>query len=286
MGDRHQEQFDRLYQHLQSEWLYRLIFDDYPDAVFAMDPFGQLMMANAKVESLVGYSIQELQAKNLYELILPADLPIVHKGFEACLHGLRSQFEVVLITKFGNQLDIHVALYPIEMDGYSSGVYGIAKDIRKRKHMERSLLKSRLLLEQTQRVAKIGLWEFDPSTTSSRWTHEVFEMFGLPFRDVIDYEQIIPYIHPDDRSEFIDRFHLLVVDHQPRDIEYRICRDDGNERILYSKLYEGMEGEVIGTVQDVTEQKKAERMVRQAEKLSAVGQLVLQLMNNVQKLTT
>ncbi len=273
MGERHREQYDRLYQHWQSELLHRSIFDDYPDAVFAMNPFGQLMMANAKAESLGGYSSEELQAKNMIELILPDDVQIAQEGFEACLNGLASEFEIAFFTKSGDRLDIHVALYPIDFDGHSSGVYGIAKDIRARKHMERSLLKSRLLLEQAQQAAKIGLWEFDPNTWSSRWTHEIFEMFGLPEGDMVYYEQIILYIHPDDREEFIDELHLLAIDHHPRDIEYRICRADGKVRILHSKWNKGMEGELIGTVQDVTEQKEAERMVRQAEKLSAVGQL-------------
>lgn len=273
MCERHFSQRERLYQHVQSLLPYRSLFDYYHDAVCAMDDLGNFVMANAQVQSLTGYTSDELFTMELVQLTLPDDVKTVREGFVACLGGLTSEFEVGLFNKYGDCLDVHIALHPLDIEGQISGVYGILKDIRARKRLERSLMKSRLMLEQTRQTARIGMWELDPITRSAHWTIEIFEMFGLQICDPVPFEYMVQYIHPDDRQELINRLYPLISDHQPRDIEYRICRTDGKVRILHSKINEGIDGELVGTIQDVTEFKETELLVRQAEKLSAVGQL-------------
>ena len=272
MCKHHDSRCDRLHQFLDST-TYRSLHDSHPDGVSVFNVHGGLVTVNTQMQALTGYSRDELLSLDWNQFIVPSDIHTAQTRFWECLEGRCTRYELGLLSKTNERIDLEVSLYPIEVHGTVCGVYSVFKDIRSVKRMERSLVKSRRLLQQAQRMARIGMWELDPVNWTFRWSREVFEMFGRPFQDTVDYDQIIEYIHPDDRDDFIARISTLVAERCAGDLEYRICRPDGQERVLHCNLDDGMDGELMGTVQDITVWKEAERMVRQAEKLSAVGQL-------------
>ena len=101
------------------------------------------------------------------------------------------------------------------------------------------------------------------------YTH--VELRGMHFRD---------FTHPDDVAKDMDLFQEMVAGKRDwYQIEVRYLRKDkvaGRARLTVS-LVRGPDGNpefAIGMVEDVTEQREAERQLREAQKMEAIGRLV------------
>lgn len=138
-----------------------------------------------------------------------------------------------------------------------------------RKQAEEALRSSERSLAEAQRIAHVGNWEWNILTNEVSWSDEVFRIFGVdPPQFSATYEAYLDYVHPDDRETVVKRVDRALTDpHYGYTVEHRILRPDGSQRILY------VEGEVdfnragepirlFGTVQDITELKKAEEEAR------------------------
>ncbi|WP_024341267.1 GAF domain-containing hybrid sensor histidine kinase/response regulator [Bradyrhizobium japonicum] len=120
------------------------------------------------------------------------------------------------------------------------------------------------------KAAGIGTWDYDPVNDVLRWDNRCKEVFGLsPDADVSYEGSFLRGIHPDDR----ERAHQAVsAALQPRspgsyNIEYRtIGIEDGIERWIaatgHAIFSDDQATRFIGTVLDISAQKKTERHLR------------------------
>ncbi len=130
-----------------------------------------------------------------------------------------------------------------------------------------SLKESERGLAEAQKMAHIGNWEWDLLTEKSYWSDELYRIVGLiPQELKSTYDAFLRYVHPEDR-DYVNNAIKEAVNGKPYDIDYRIVSADGTERIVNAQ------GEVIlneenipvqmrGTVQDITESKKAEEKIQ------------------------
>lgn len=126
---------------------------------------------------------------------------------------------------------------------------------------ERSALEA---LEEAQRIARIGSWRWVPGTETIAWSHELFRIHGqdpATFRPTIAALQEV--CHPEDRDRRAAEIRAAAASNTPFEMEYRIHLPDGRVRTLHGlgKVNTATGGgpcEVIGTIQDVTEQRRLE----------------------------
>jgi PAS domain S-box-containing protein len=137
----------------ENEAKYRLLFDRNPDGVFAVDPAGRFILANAACQTICGYSADELQQKTFMELCAPDRLDRTLESFRRGLtEHAYAPLETALIRKDGRRVEVWVAGEPITADGRVVAIYCTAKDITERKQAERQLKELNETLEQ--RVAE------------------------------------------------------------------------------------------------------------------------------------
>jgi PAS domain S-box-containing protein len=157
---------------------------------------------------------------------------------------------------------------------------GVMSDVTERKRAEveraalaRNLEESNAKLEEAQRVAHVGHWEWDLETSEVIWSDETYRIFGLKPRErPMDLAAVRELVHPDDRESLYGGVDVdLAVGVNPV-AEFRIVRPNGEVRTLHaitSKRWtsppDASQGEpleraskLFGTVQDVTENKRAE----------------------------
>ena len=149
---------------------------------------------------------------------------------------------------------------------------GTMQDVTQTRAAERALRAEQHRLAQAQRVARIGTWEWDPSCDQLVWSDVMQDLYAVPARQST-YQSFLSLVHPDDREWVDELWRQLVVDQVPVDCEHRVRRPDGVVRTFRSHgaAITDPSGRLrlVGTVQDVTEQRAAEtRMMRSGQRFA------------------
>src|SRR5580693_6438722 len=153
------------------------------------------------------------------------------------------------------------------------------EDVQKTlEELSRDLQESKARLEEAQRIAQVGHYYWNLIENRVIWSDELCRIYGLsPQKGPIDMAICREMIHPEDR-EFVFRTaeEALHSEAQP-DIEHRVVRPDGEVRTVHAlgtvkRNASGRPYEMFGTVQDITERKRAEETLQQTQVYLREGQ--------------
>ncbi len=149
---------------------------------------------------------------------------------------------------------------------------GTVQEVSQERALERALRAEQHRLTQAQRAARIGTWEWDPSCDQLIWSQEMQELYGISARQTT-YQTFLSLVHPDDREWVDGLWRQLVVDQAPVTCEHRVLRPDGAVRTFRchgAAIADASGGSrLVGTVQDLTEQRAAEtRMMRSSQRFA------------------
>jgi len=133
--------------------------------------------------------------------------------------------------------------------------------------MFRSLRESEARLEEAQRLTHVGYWERDLDTNVLSWSDEAYRIFGLSPEDRVDtFWQLLERVHPGDRSITNEAVMEALQGGRSYNVEYRVIQPTGEVRTVHSRGElrrdpSGRPYRMFGTVQDITERKRAERRI-------------------------
>ena len=118
-------------------------------------------------------------------------------------------------------------------------------------------------LAQVQRVAHVGSWELDLSTSKLTWSDELLDICGLEPGAQAPTFQALRLIHPDDLAQVKQALKAAFKDGRAFQLEHRLIRADGQVRSVNSSgqaiAQDGGTKKLFGTVMDITERKQTER---------------------------
>ncbi|WP_449405458.1 PocR ligand-binding domain-containing protein [Methanosarcina horonobensis] len=265
------------------------IFDGIDDVVYVTDPYTcEVLYANkAMKEKFGGELIGGICYREFQRRDSPCDFctnPVILKERGKPYHW---EYYNSTVERYFMIMD-RIIKWP---DGRDVR-FEIAKDITERKKTEEALQKAYGSLEEkvkertaelekaykalvenerrlseAQRLAHIGIWDWNLETDEIYWSDETFRILGCnPRRFGLPYSEILKLIHPDDR-EHADDVVNRALKGNPFSTDLRIILDDGEDRVVHAQ------GEAVfdeknnplrirGTVQDITESKKAEEKIK------------------------
>jgi PAS domain S-box-containing protein len=150
-------------------------------------------------------------------------------------------------------------------------VAGVIAGAFEKKREEKELRKREMQLNNAQKIGHMGSWEFDLSTGTVHASQEAFNIYGIEngkehVRFAIDEIQKVPL--PEYRSMLDRAMQDLIEGKDPYDIHFRIQRScDGKIRDIHSVAeYDIQRNAIVGTIQDITEQKQLHENLRESEK--------------------
>lgn len=130
---------------------------------------------------------------------------------------------------------------------------------------EEALRRSEGDLKRAQAVAEIGSWRLDVAKDELSWSEHTYRMFGLPPDAPLTYADFLALVHPEDRA-LVDEAWKSALLGRRYDIEHRIVAAGRvkwvHERAELERDGQGRVVRGVGTVQDVTERRKADEAVR------------------------
>jgi PAS domain S-box-containing protein len=149
----------------------------------------------------------------------------------------------------------------------------------RRLRAEGELRRLQALLNAAERIAQVGGWDWDIERNAGLWTEGLCRILGRdgPPAPLTD-ERFVAHVHPEDRALVKAAGEAAIAEGRRYEVEHRILRPDGQERIVESKAEVlcddgGRPTRIIGAALDVTQQRRIEEILRRSQKLDAVGQL-------------
>ena len=143
-------------------------------------------------------------------------------------------------------------------------------EIAERQAAEEELRRSETLLAQGQKLSRTASWTLQPATGEMRWSAELFDIFGTDREGVSpSFRLFRDRVHADDRARFDAAIAMAVEGSASFSCEGRITRGGGAIRHVHalgevhSDPSRGKE--VIGTVMDLTDRKRTEQALHDAE---------------------
>jgi two-component system cell cycle sensor histidine kinase/response regulator CckA len=137
---------------------------------------------------------------------------------------------------------------------------------------EEALRQSQASLAEAQRIAHIGNWEWHIPTDELHWSDEIYRIFGLtPQQFASTYEAFLEAVHPEDRHRVQAAMNNALYQGQPYEIGHRVVRPDAQERFVFEQgevTFDaaGKPLRMLGTVQDITEIKRAQNALEESER--------------------
>jgi PAS domain S-box-containing protein len=139
-----------------------------------------------------------------------------------------------------------------------------------RDRVSRKVLRRRAeLLGQAAELASVGSWEIDLEKKELRWSPQFFHIVGIPPRkQPMRPDFWVSLMHPDDREAALKRVNVLQRDGTPMESEVRFMTANRGWRLFHTRsaAIRNKSGKIVrirGMTQDVTEQREAERQLRE-----------------------
>ncbi|APY12089.1 hypothetical protein BWZ22_12990 [Seonamhaeicola sp. S2-3] len=260
------------------------IFNAKPIAIVTTNNNGIINHFNKGAEILTGYSASEmigLQKPEVYHVKDELDKfrndiaklygknPI---GFNPLLELSKQNAydarEWTYVRKDGTTIPVQLTLTALKNEeGEKIGFLAVSSDISKRKKAENELLRKNQLLNFAEKITMMGNWQWNLTTNSVKWSSNLYRIFGVEKNIKLNYDTYFGFVHPDDKVKVTNHVEKSIENKKFVDLIHRIKLTKGTVKtiqllaeIITDKF--GNVTEMIGTCQDVTEQKMAEKKFR------------------------
>jgi PAS domain S-box-containing protein len=256
----------------ESEARYKNILETANEGIWILDLSAKTSYVNPRLQELLGYSAGEMLGRPLYDFVAATYRPEAEGHFASRVEGKVESYDFQFQRKDGSTLWAIVNSTPLQdAEGHFSGVLKMVSDITERKQAEDELLRTTEALEHAQAVAHIGSWEWDVAADKITWSTELYRIFGLEPRSFsATFQSYLTYLHPDDRELALGIIGGAFENCAPFHFEHRLLRPNGELRYVdsYGECLTDDEGKLVlmrGTAQDITERKRAELNMREAQ---------------------
>jgi len=236
---------------------------------------GIVELINPKGCQILGYPQKDILGKNWFDNFIPKKQrakikEASKKVFSGELASVK-HYENAILTKSGEERLIAWQNELIkDASGKITGVLSSGEDITERKKDEELLKRSEHILNETQKISKIGGWEYDVESDESYFSEEVYNIYGIAKNEMIKPEEGTKFYHPDYRPLISDSFTKAISDGIPYDIEARFINAQGKNmwiRAAGKPISEnGKIVKILGSLMDITERKETEEKIQKSSK--------------------
>jgi PAS domain S-box-containing protein len=260
------------------------------DTIFTVRlPEREIEYVNKSVKKLFGYTPEDCIGQNTSMFYAKKEgyLDFKRKLQQAINEGKKILYsEQSLKKKNGEIFPAEISTTFLRHKDDELKVISIIRDITERKRYENELMKSEAHLEEAQRIAHVGSWDWIAATDTPTWSRELCRILEVdsekPAPSMADQDRLYT---PDSMARMRTSAERAMQTGEPYEIELEHVRDDGSSLWLLARgeRWYDEEGEVIGlrgTALDITERKqnekeklRLEKQLQKSQKIESIGKL-------------
>jgi two-component system, cell cycle sensor histidine kinase and response regulator CckA len=257
-----------------SEARFRTIVEHAADALMLFDDRMTLVDVNRQACDSLGYSRDELLGMHPGDFDVNLDATAMRRLADRVRAGETVTFETRHRRKDGSDFPVEIRCAPFEQGG--KHFLGLVRDITARKQAERALVESHALLHAVVEGTSdpifikdlVGRYLMINSSGARSLGRTAAEMIGKDDRELFA---------PETAALMMDHDREVMATQQPQTFqETRGAAELARHYLTTKGVYRDHDGKVIGLFgisRDVTDLKRLEDQLRQAQKLEAVGKL-------------
>lgn len=252
------------------EYVQRLLVADYEvisvadgeEALRAIDEHNpDLVLTDVMMPKLDGFGLLKVLREDTKTALLPVIMLSARAGEEARVEGLDAGADDYLIKPFSAR----------ELLARVGGVLTLAKVRRERADAEQAKRESEERFRLATQTGKVGVWDWDIVANRISWTDSLYKIHGVDSGEFhLTIEEFRTLIHPEDYDLVIGSLQRALEEDVPYEAEYRALRPDGEVIWLFTNAVILRDDEqplrVIGATIDITERKRAEEFLREADR--------------------
>ncbi len=254
---------------IASELRYRRLFETAKDGILILDEdTGAIDDVNPFLCEMLGYSYKEFLGKQLWEIGLFKDIAANKNNFLKLQQtGYVRYKDLPLKTKAGHSIWVEFVSNVYDVSGKRVIQCNI-RDITDRKKREEELKENEFFFRESQKAGNIGSYKINFSKGYWQSSETLDSIFGIEKNYDRTIEGWLNIVHPDNKHELDEYLHIEVIGkRKPFNKEYRIRRINDKQTKWVCGMGDlkfddnGNVTEMIGTIQDITERKNAEKLL-------------------------
>jgi diguanylate cyclase (GGDEF)-like protein/PAS domain S-box-containing protein len=275
----------------ESEKRYRMLAENVRDVIWTMDLNRRFTYLSPSVMELLGYSVEEGQAKTLEEVLTPSSLAV-------CLRTLEEKLAQAALQPPGPAVSFTLELEAIAKDraivwtnskmsllcdpeGKPAGIIGVTRDIRERKLVQEELQASEARFRAIFEKGAMGMAMVDREGRLLETNVAFQKMLGYQAEELRG-KVFTGITYPEDATKDLARFQELMAGKRDSyEMETRYLSQDG--RLLWVHLVVSLirdaAGEpryAVGIIKDLTARKQAETLSHDLFFTSPIGVYLIQ----------
>jgi PAS domain S-box-containing protein len=250
-----------------SEEKYRILVDNAHDGIFVTRD-GQVLFSNPSTCRILGYTLEEMDALPLEQVIHPDDFPMVIERHYARLAGGTPEDHYALraVRKSGETLYLELQAVKAEWENQPS-VLCIVRDITERKKAEERLREEKNFSETVVNSLPGVFYLYEEDGRLRRWNHNMEKITGLA-PEQLGRMRLLDWFAFGDQQLAASAF-MDVLEKGEGQVEIPVLAPSGHKRHYFlsgRKLTIQGKSYLLGVGLNITEQKRLENDLRESER--------------------
>jgi PAS domain S-box-containing protein len=249
--------------------------------VMVRDMDGRIVLWNRGAEKLYGYKLEEALGRISHELLhteFPEPEDLINKKL---IDSGEWEGELVHRKRDGTKIVV-ASVWTLErhMSGRPWRILEANTDITARKRAEDAVQLAQARLLSALEGGRMGTWVWEIGTNRIVWDDPMRSLFGRDPDDITggSIEPFFSWLHPQDRERTRAILETSLREGSSYDAEYRISRPDQSivwiaARGRVERDAQGNAFRMTGVCIDITDRKRMEEQLLQAQKMQALGTL-------------